>query len=121
MNKVLITGRATRDTEFRVAGGVSFATIGLVSNRRYNNKNGDTVEEACFIDVKLSGRTAEVARDFVKKGKEVLIEGRLNLESWQGKDGSRQSKHSIACERLELLGGKEKTETHEPSYDEIPF
>lgn len=104
-NKVIIVGNLTRDVELKyLPSGSAAATIGLASNRKYKKQDGSTVEEACFIDVKLFGRTAEIANQYLKKGSQVLIDGRLNFESWNDASGQKRSKHTITAESMQMLG-----------------
>lgn len=106
-NKVIIIGNLTRDVELRyLPSGSALATIGLASNRRYKKQDGSPAEEVCFVDVKLFGRTAEVANQYLKKGSKVLIEGRLTLESWTDQSGSKKSKHTITAESMQMLDSK---------------
>ena len=85
---------------------MAVADIGLAVNDRRKNANGEWIEETTFVDVVLWGRTAEVAGEYLSKGSPVLIEGRLKLDSWEGKDGQKQSKLKVVCERMQMLGAK---------------
>ena len=104
-NKVIIVGNLTRDVELKyLPSGSAVAKIGLASNRKYKKQDGSTAEETCFIDANLFGRTAEVANQYLKKGSQVLIEGRLNFESWNDANGQKRSKHTITAESMQMLG-----------------
>lgn len=104
-NKVIIVGNLTRDVELKyLPSGSAVATIGLASNRRYKKQDGSNAEETCFVDVKLFGRTAEVANQYLKKGSQILIDGRLNFESWTDANGQKRSKHTITAESMQMLG-----------------
>lgn len=107
-NKVIIIGNLTRDIEDirYLPSGSAVATLGLASNRRYNRQDGTKGEETCFVDVKLFGRTAEVAKQYLRKGSKVLIEGRLNFESWSDQSGQKRSKHTIIAESMQMLDSK---------------
>lgn len=106
-NKVIIMGNLTRDIELKYSSsGFAIATMGLASNRRFKKQDGSQGEEACFVDVKLFGRTAEIANQYLKKGSKVLIEGRLTLESWTDQSGSKKSKHTITAESMQMLDSK---------------
>ena len=105
-NKVILVGNLTRDVELRyLPSGAALARLGLATNRRYKKQDGTQAEEVCYIDANLFGRTAEVANQYLKKGSQVLIEGRLVLESWTDNTGAKRSKHSIAAESMQMLGG----------------
>lgn len=104
-NKVIIVGNLTRDVELKyLPSGSAVAKIGLASNRKYKKQDGSTAEDTCFIDANLFGRTAEVANQYLKKGSQVLIEGRLNFESWNDANGQKRSKHTITAESMQMLG-----------------
>ncbi len=104
-NKIIIVGNLTRDVELKyLPSGSAAATIGLASNRRYKKQDGTMADETCFVDVKLFGRTAEVANQYLKKGSQILIEGRLVLETWNDATGAKRSKHSIMAENMQMLG-----------------
>ena len=76
-NKIIIVGNLTRDVELKyLPSGSAAATIGLASNRKYKKQDGTMADETCFVDVKLFGRTAEVANQYLKKDSQILIEGR---------------------------------------------
>ena len=105
-NKVILVGNLTRDVELRYLPSQSaFAKIGLATNRRYKKQDGSQGEEVCFVDVNLFGRSAEIANQYLKKGSQILVEGRLVLESWIDQNGQKHSKHSITAESMQMLGG----------------
>ena len=106
-NRVILIGNLTRDPELRyVSSGTAVTDIGLAVNDRRKNANGEWVEETTFVDVTLWGRTAEVAGEYLTKGSPVLIEGRLKLDSWEGKDGQKHSKLRVVCDRMQMLGSR---------------
>lgn len=111
-NKVIIIGNLTRDVELRyLPSGSALATIGLASNRRFKKQDGTMGEEVCFVDVKLFGRSAEVANQYLHKGSKVLIEGRLTLESWSDQSGAKRNKHTITAESMQMLDSKSSGES----------
>lgn len=106
-NKVIIIGNLTRDVELRyLPSGSALATIGLASNRRFKKQDGSPGEEVCFVDVKLFGRSAEVANQYLRKGSKILIEGRLTFETWNDQSGAKRSKHTITAESMQMLDSK---------------
>jgi single-strand DNA-binding protein len=106
-NRVILVGNLTRDPELRYTPtGTPVCDVGLAVNDRYKNPNGEWVEQTTFVDVTLWSRPAEVAGEYLNKGSPVLIEGRLKLDSWEGKDGEKRSKLRVVCERMQMLGGK---------------
>src|SRR3954464_7353491 len=107
-NKVMLIGNLTRDPEVRYTPkGTAVAELGLAVNRRYTAENGEKREEVTFVDVTLWGKTAELAGEYLKKGRPVYIEGRLQLDTWDDKtSGQKRSKLKVVGEGLQLLGGR---------------
>lgn len=108
-NRVILVGNLTRDPEVRYTpSGSAVADIGLAVNRRWFDKQTNSAkEEVSFIDVTLWGRKAEVAGQYLSKGRPVLIEGRLQMDSWEDKEtGKKRSKLKVVCENMEFMGGR---------------
>jgi single-strand DNA-binding protein len=107
-NKVILIGNLTRDPEVRYTPkGTAVAEIGLAVNRVYTTDAGEKREEATFVDVTLWGRTAEIAGEYLKKGRPVFIEGRLQLDTWDDKQsGQKRSKLRVVAEGMQLIGGR---------------
>src|ERR1700692_108598 len=106
LNKVMLMGNLTRDPEVRYTPkGTAVAEIGLAVNRIYSGENNEKREETTFVDVTLWGRTAEVAGEYLKKGRPVFIEGRLQLDSWEDKQtGQKRNKLKVGGEAMQLMG-----------------
>lgn len=106
LNKVLLMGNLTRDPEVRYTPkGTAVAELGLAVNRQYTAENGEKREETTFVDVTLWGRQAEVAGEYLKKGRPVFIEGRLQMDSWEDKTtGQKRTKLKVVAEGMQLLG-----------------
>lgn len=108
-NKVILVGNLTRDPQVRYTpGGSAVAEVGLAVNRSWFDKTSNSrKEETTFVDVTLWGRTAEVASEYLTKGRSVLIEGRLQLDQWDDKEsGQKRSKLKVVGENMTMLGGK---------------
>lgn len=106
-NKVILVGNLTRDPQTRFTpGGTAVAEIGLAVNRSWFDKNAnEKKEETTFVDVTLWGRQAEVASEYLTKGRPVLIEGRLQLDQWDDKEsGQKRSKLKVIGESMTMLG-----------------
>ena len=105
-NKVLLLGNLTRDPEVRYTPkGSAVADLGLAVNRNYTTESGEKREEVTFVDVTFWGRTAEVAGEYLKKGRSVFIEGRLQLDTWDDKQsGQKRSKLKVIGEMMQMLG-----------------
>ncbi len=108
LNKVMLMGNLTRDPEVKYTPkGTAVAELGLAINRIYSGDNGEKREETTFVDVTLWGRTAEIAGEYLKKGRPVFIEGRLQLDSWEDKTtGQKRSKLKVVGEGMQLLGSR---------------
>lgn len=126
-NRVIVVGNLTRDVELRhTPSGSSVAEIGLAVNRSWFDKQAnERKEETTFIDVTLWGRTAENAAEYLAKGRAVLVEGRLQTDSWEDKEtGKRRTKLKVVCESMQFLGGGgERSERREkqPAREADPF
>jgi len=105
----MLMGNCTRDPEVKYTPkGTAVAELGLAVNRVYSTDQGERREETTFVDVELWGRQAEIAGEYLKKGRPVYIEGRLKLDTWDDKaTGQKRSKMRVVCENLQLLGSRE--------------
>jgi single-strand DNA-binding protein len=114
LNRVLLIGNLTRDPEVRYTPkGTAVADIGMAINRVISSgsEEGERREEVTFVDVVLWGRLAEIAEQYLKKGRPVFIEGRLQLDSWDDKQtGQKRSRLRIVAENLQLLGSRGDSE-----------
>jgi single-strand DNA-binding protein len=106
-NKVILLGNLTRDPEVRYTPkGSAVTDLGIAVNRQYTLENGEKREEVTFVDVTFWGRTAEVAGEYLKKGRPIFIEGRLQLDTWDDKQsGQKRSKLKVIGETMQMLGG----------------
>jgi len=107
-NKVILMGNLTRDPQVRYTNSGSAVTeVGLAVNRTWFDKQAnERREEVTFVDVTLWGRTAEVAGEYLAKGRPVLIEGRLQLDQWDDKEtGQKRSKLRVVGENMTMLSG----------------
>jgi single-strand DNA-binding protein len=112
-NRVILIGNLTRDPEYRnLASGQAVCRLGMATNRQFKNKQtGSLVQEVCYIDVDVWGAQAESCRQYLQKGRPVLVEGRLKLDSWDDQTGQKRSKHSIVAERVVFLSSGASAET----------
>jgi single-strand DNA-binding protein len=106
LNRAFLIGNCTRDPELRYTPqGTAVVEIGLAVNRVWKDEAGNKQEEVTYVDITLWGRTAEVAGQYLKKGSPCMIEGRLQLDTWDDKQtGQKRSKLRVIGERLQLLG-----------------
>ena len=140
-NKVILLGNLTRDPEVRYTPkGSAVCDLGIAVNRVYTTDSGEKREEVTFVDVVLWARLAEIAGEYLKKGRPVFIEGRLQMDTWDDKQtGQKRTSLRVVGENMQLLGGRprrsatragesrqtertaEKIGSPEPDEDEIPF
>lgn len=108
-NRVILMGNLTRDPQVRyTSGGTAVTEIGLAVNRQWFDKQTNSrKEDTTFVDVTLWGRQAEVAGEYLAKGRPVMIEGRLQLDQWEDKQsGEKRSKLRVVGETMQLLGSR---------------
>lgn len=105
VNKVMLLGNITRDLEIRYTPkGTAVTDLGLAVNRVRTSESGERIEETTFVDVTLWGRQAEIAGQYLSKGRPVFIEGRLQLDTWDDKaTGQKRSKLRVVGENMQLL------------------
>lgn len=104
-NRIVLVGHLTRDIELRYTqGGAAIGSSGIAVTRKFN-VNGEKREETCFIDITFFGKQAETANQYLNKGSKLLVEGRLKFDQWQDNNGQNRSKHTVAVENMEMLGG----------------
>jgi single-strand DNA-binding protein len=105
LNKVLLIGRLTKDPELRYTpGGIAVAEFRMAVNHTYRTKE-EKREETCFIDISVLGRSAEVIKEYLQKGREVFVEGRLQLDSWETPNGEKRSRYKVIADRWQFIGG----------------
>jgi len=103
LNKVFILGNLTRDPELRqTPNGQNVATFGVATNRMWTNQSGVKQNQTEFHNVVLWGRLAEIAHQYLAKGRLVLIEGRLNTHTWQDQSGQKRNRTEIIAENMQL-------------------
>jgi single-strand DNA-binding protein len=109
INRVFVAGNLTRDVESRNLGNdQTVASFGIAVNRRYKGRDGQAQEEATFLDVECWGRTAELAAQYLEKGRNVHIEGRLKMDQWEDKNGGgKRSKLKIVADQIHFVGGRD--------------
>ena len=105
-NKVILIGNLTRDPQMSyLPSQTPVAELGLAINRKWRGQDNQQREETCFVDCRAYGKQAETINQYMSKGQPILIEGRLQLDQWEGKDGTKHSKHRVIVERFQFLGG----------------
>ena len=118
-------GNLTRDPEVRyTSSGTAIAKLGIAINRYWSNKDGQKQEETTFVDVDAFGKQAETIGQYLKKGRPIMVEGRLKLDQWDDKQtGQKRSKLGVVLDRFEFIdsrgegggGGDFSSDTSSPS------
>jgi single-strand DNA-binding protein len=107
LNKVMLIGNLGKDPEVRYTpGGTAVASFSLATSERIKNKNGEFEEKTEWHNITLWARLAEIAGEYLSKGKTVYIEGRLQTRKWQDKDGKDRYTTEIVGEKMQMLSGK---------------
>jgi single-strand DNA-binding protein len=136
-NRVIMMGHLTRDPQLSyLPSQTPVVEFGLASNRRWRSKEGEQREETCFIDCQAFGRMAENISKYCKKGRPLLIEGRLSFNQWETPEGVKRSKHRIHVDNFTFVDTKAEAESYgasapsdsggmdpgqAPPKDDIPF
>jgi len=109
VNKVILVGNLGADPEMRhTGGGTAVTTLNLATSESWTDKqSGEKVEKTEWHRVKLFGRLAEIAGDYLKKGRQVYIEGSLRTDKYTGKDGIERYSTDIIASEMQMLGGNE--------------
>lgn len=104
-NKVILAGNLTRDPELRYTPkGTAIARLGIACNRKWKSETGEMKEEVTFVDVDAFGKQAETIGQYLKKGRPILIEGRLRYDTWEDKQsGQKKSKLGVVLESFQFL------------------
>ena len=106
LNKVLLYGNLTRDPELRaLPSGMNVVNFSIATNRTYTGKDGKKQEQADFHNVVVFGRQADIVNQYLKKGRGVFIEGRIQTRSWE-KDGQKQYRTEVVAERVQFGPGR---------------
>jgi single-strand DNA-binding protein len=110
LNKIFLIGNLTRDPELRYTPqGTAVANLGLAVNRKFKNRNQELQEEVCFITVVVWNKQAETCNQYLHKGSQVFIEGRLQSRSWEdAATGKTRSVIEVRAERVQFLGAPAK-------------
>jgi len=111
-NRVTLIGNLTRDPETKQLPGhldsnLTVTEFGLAVNRRYRTSGGEDREETLFIDCTAFGKSADTLGQYAKKGRLLLVEGRLKFEAWEDRQGGKRSKISVVVENFQFLGTRE--------------
>jgi len=106
LNKVFLIGNLTRDPELRYTpSGTAVADLNLAVNQRSVNKNtGEQKDDVVFVNVTVWSKQAEACGQYLAKGSSLFIEGRLQFDSWEGKDGQKRNRLRVVAQRVQFIG-----------------
>ncbi len=122
-NRVIMMGNLTRDPEHKTQqSGQAVCRLSLASNRQYRNKQtGLMVQEVCYVDVDVWGVQADNCRQYLQKGRPILVEGRLKFDTWES-EGQIKRRHSIVADRVVFLGSNQQSDgMSDNQFDESSF
>jgi single-strand DNA-binding protein len=103
-NKVILMGNLTRDPQLSyLPSQTAVVDFGIATNRRWTGQDGQPRNETCFVDCRAFGKPAETINKYCRKGRLLMVEGRLTFDSWTGKDGAKRSKLRVTVENFQFL------------------
>jgi single-strand DNA-binding protein len=108
LNKVMLIGRLTRDPQMRFTPSqTAICEFGLAVGRKFKTATGESKEETAFIDCTIWGKGGEIFNQYMAKGRQVFLEGRLKFDSWEDKQGGgKRSKLTVVVEEFQFLGDR---------------
>lgn len=105
-NKIFLMGNLTRDPQLSyLPSNTPVVEFGLAVNRRFRKSDGEQGEETLYVDCRSFGRPAEVINQYMQKGRPIFVEGRLQLDQWEDREGNKRSKHRVFVENFQFLEG----------------
>ncbi len=104
-NRIIMLGNLTRDPQLSyTASNTAVCKFGLATNRKWRDREGNDREDVCFVDCTVFGKSAETLCKYMSKGRQLMIEGRLELNTWTTPEGDKRSKHGIFVENFTFVG-----------------
>ncbi len=111
-------GNLTRDPEVRYTpAGTAVGDLGLAVNESFKNKAGEIVESTVFVDVEVWSRQAETCAEYLSKGSQVFVEGRLKLDQWENQQGEKRSKLRVRADRVQFLSSPKRHDATDTPQD----
>lgn len=108
LNRVFLMGNLTRDPELRYTpSGMAVCNLGIAVNREFFDKQKQKQKEVTFLNVVVWGKSGEACGSYLKKGRPVFVEGRLQSRSWEGKDGQKNKTIEVVADRVQFMGGRD--------------
>ncbi len=121
LNKVFLMGNLTRDPELRYTPqGAAVVNLGLAVNRFFKDKSGQNQKDTCFINVIVWGQMAEVCNQYLAKGRQIIVEGRLQSRSWKDNEGKNRTTIEVKADNVQFMQPRAKEETKNVDLGEAP-
>ena len=121
LNKVFLIGRLTRDPELRfMPNGEAVCNFGLATSEKWKNKNGEPTEKTEFHNITIYRHLAEIAGQYLKKGSQVYLEGKIQSRKYTDKNGVERTAYEIVCHEMKMLGGNEANMQPAPPANQEP-
>ncbi len=125
LNKIILVGNVGSDPEMRYTpNGKAVKSFSVATNRRYNTASGETREETDWFRINAWGKQAEQCNQFLTKGRQVYVEGRLHARTWEGQDGQTRTSLEVTSDRVLFLGKRTAgapSEEGELEPEDLPF
>ena len=116
LNKVFLIGRLTRDPELRfMPNGEAVCNFGLATSDKWKNKNGEPTEKTEFHNITIYRRLAEIAGQYLKKGSQVYLEGKIQSRKYTDKNDVERTAYEIVCHEMKMLGGNNNEAPMQPA------
>jgi single-strand DNA-binding protein len=110
-NKIIMVGYLTRDIVLRyLPSGSAVAKSAIATSHKFKSQSGEQIDEVCFLDFTVFGRSAKICNQYLRKGSKVLLEGRLIFEQWTTQDGTNRNRHSLRVDTMKMLDSKNSGE-----------
>ena len=121
LNKVFLIGRLTKDPEVRyLNNGEALCNFGLATSEKWKSKTGESIEKTEFHNITMYRRLAEIAGQYLKKGSQVYLEGKIQSRKYQGKDGIERTAYDIIANEMKMLGGGNSEQQAQSAQAETP-
>lgn len=121
INKVFLVGNLTRDPELRYTpGGQAVTRVGFAVSHNFKSQSGEFRKETSFVDVVVWGRQAETCSEYLKKGSQAFVEGRLRVRDYDARDGSRRRAVEVVASRVQFMDRAPRRDQAEPSAEKAP-
>lgn len=121
LNKAFVFGNLTRDPELRaLPSGMNVCSFSVATNRVYRDRDGKKQEQTDFHNVVVFGRQADTVAQYMKKGRSVFVEGRMQTRSWEGKDGEKKYRTEIVADRVQFGPGGQSGQGGKRTDEDMP-